>query len=226
MFSKINRKASGLIMVLLILQYWNCFAQNIDTIRIANGSFEDEPRNGAVVALDIRGWYDCGRKRFPKESPPDIHPGGYWQNKLPAFDGLTYLGLVVRANDSYEYVSQRLSKPLKIGKCYNVTVALAQSPKYISLSKLTHKEENFIQPSILKILLSDGYCGEKEIIAQSPPIDHEKWNVYSFNFKVKNDFKYITLQAFYRNQTKSYYNGHIFVDKLSDIVEIDCTDNK
>jgi len=79
-----------------------------DTIRLRNSSFEDTPKRGGEALEGIAGWFDCGRINFPAETPPDIHPNGYWENNLPASDKKTYLGMVVRDNATYESVSQRL----------------------------------------------------------------------------------------------------------------------
>lgn len=93
----------------------------------------------------------CCYKQFFGESPPDIHPNGFWENNLPASDGKTYLGMVTRDNDTYESVTQRLSKPMKAGKCYAITVHLARAERYVSHSRMTSDETNYSTPVTLRI---------------------------------------------------------------------------
>ena len=97
-----------------------------DTIHLKNPSFEDMPRVGVLGSRYIDGWYDC-RAKFPQETPPDIHPvpKGGWGVTTPSFDGQTYLGMVIRYNDTYEGVSQKLSTPLTAGKCYSFSLFMA-----------------------------------------------------------------------------------------------------
>src|SRR5688572_22282653 len=86
-----------------------------DTIYLFNSSFEDMPRKGGEMSHPIKSWNDCGLSKFPGETPPDIHPlpSRAWGVNMHPFDGYTYLGLVIRYNDTYESVSQALSIPLK-----------------------------------------------------------------------------------------------------------------
>ena len=51
----------------------------------------------------IESWVDCGKFKFPNESRPDIFPIDDIQ--IEASVGYTYLGMVVRDNDSYEEIS-------------------------------------------------------------------------------------------------------------------------
>ncbi|MEM0932319.1 MAG: hypothetical protein AAGJ12_07625, partial [Bacteroidota bacterium] len=110
-------------------KYCGCPARDyITSVMINNPSFEDLPRNGSPP----RGWYDCG---FAAESPVDIHPIGYGGDfgvKTKAYEGLTYMGMIVRDNDTWESVGQRLNKPLQKGMKYTLNVALARSPLYES----------------------------------------------------------------------------------------------
>lgn len=76
------------------------------TIQLTNPSFEDVPRHSRVP----RGWYDCG---FPGESAPDTQPDPTFQVNKAAADGETYLGLVVRDNDTWESISQKLTRPVE-----------------------------------------------------------------------------------------------------------------
>ena len=71
--------------------------ESSEIIQLINPSFEDMPRHSKAP----RAWSDCG---FKGESAPDIQPSGIFSVTKPAADGNTYLGLVVRDNDTWESV--------------------------------------------------------------------------------------------------------------------------
>ncbi|HMS67705.1 MAG TPA: OmpA family protein [Saprospiraceae bacterium] len=214
----------NIIYVIVLLSFAVGNAQDVEIIQINNGSFEDTPRSGGEKNVDIKGWYDCGVLRFSNETAPDIHPGGFWKNEIKASDGRTYLGLVVRDNDSYEGVAQRLSSPLVSGKCYSMSVNLAKSPQYLSRSRLTSQEQNYTRPAVLRIWGGTGFCNDRELLAESPPVDNNQWQQYDFTFKPRSDYRYILVEAYYKVPVILPYNGHLLVDKLSDIKLIPCPD--
>ena len=82
-----------------------------EPIKLTNPSFEDLPHHSKPP----RGWIDCG---FDGETPVDVQPNGTFSVTKPAAEGNTYIGMVVRDNDTWEAVSQRLSRPLQAGQCY------------------------------------------------------------------------------------------------------------
>jgi len=200
-------------------------------ILIKNGSFEDNPHKGGDNYSGIRQWYDCGRLNFPYETPPDIHPGksgkGFWDNNIGPSEGETYLGMVTRENDSWESVSQRLTQPLLEGQCYSLQLDLCQSPKYVSRAKklngsLSSDLSNFTQPIVLRVWGGGSMCGQKQLLAESLPINHGNWKTYDYRFEAKNNLKYITVEAFYKTPVLFPYNGHLLIDNLSDIKIIPC----
>lgn len=71
-------------------------------IRLTNPSFEGSPMQSAVPA----GWKSID---FQGESAPDVHPNGFWGVTIKPFSGKTYLGLVARANKTWERIGQVLS---------------------------------------------------------------------------------------------------------------------
>jgi hypothetical protein len=97
--------SKSITFTFVILFITNALCSQRDTIRLTNPSFEDTPKRGGESDQQISGWYDCGMLYFPQESPPDIHPNGFWGVNVPAHDGKTYLGMVVRDNGTYEGVS-------------------------------------------------------------------------------------------------------------------------
>ena len=50
-----------------------------NTVRLVNSGFEGRPMRGEETNWNIKGWTDCGKINFPKETPPDIHAKGFWQ---------------------------------------------------------------------------------------------------------------------------------------------------
>ena len=135
-------------------------------IKLTNASFEDVPNHSSVPY----GWNNCGDVY---ESPPDIQPGFFEVEKM-AQRGRSYVGLVTRDNDTWEGISQKMSKPIVAGKCYKFNIYLAKSSKYISLSKSSMTKENFNQAVRLRIWGGNSHCHKKEILAETGPINHPR----------------------------------------------------
>ncbi|HZV69250.1 MAG TPA: hypothetical protein VFG10_06880 [Saprospiraceae bacterium] len=195
------------------------------TIHLDNPSFEDTPRAGTPYTPAIKGWDDCGHFQFPAETPPDIHgeKSNAWSVALKPYDGETYLGLVVRYNGSYESVSQKLGKPMKKDSCYSFSAFMARSEAYKSATRRSNYAlVSFISPAVLRIWGGNEACEQKELIGQSHPVENSGWKHYRFVLRPKENHTYITIEAYYANLTPVAYNGHILIDNLSPIVEIEC----
>jgi outer membrane protein OmpA-like peptidoglycan-associated protein len=211
---------SFLLSILILTLVEQSVAQG-DTVYLKNPSFEDVPEQSAK---NIEKWYDCGKLNFPGESAPDIHPGKFWDNNLPASDKATYLGLVVRDNATYESVSQRLDTMLMAGKCYRFTINLAKAANYKSRSHARGDTVlvNYTTPAVLRIWGGYGFCGVNELLAESKPVSNESWQIYNFEFRPKYNVRAITLQAYFKTPTLMPYNGNILVDGASPIVRVLC----
>ena len=192
-------------------------------IFLTNPSFEDLPIQGKQP----RGWEDCG---FPGETPPDVQPSGnpsysFFEVTKTAFDGNTYLGMVVRDNDTWEIVSQRLSAPIKGGECYEFSLHLCRSELYVSQSRVNFQNANYTTPAKLRIWGGSSYCNKKELLAETPgPIINTRWLKYDFKFKPRETHTYIVLEAFYNTPVLFPYNGNVLVDNASPIVPVPCDD--
>ena len=184
-------------------------------IRLINPSFEDYPMASRVP----HGWRDCG---FSGESPADTHPSGQFEVTKPAIEGNTYLGMVVRDNDTWERVSQRLRVPIQAETCYSFNVNLCRSELYVSPSRETMSETNYVKPIKLIIWGGGEHCDKRERLAESPIIRNTTWQPYIFKFEPKFTHTHITFEAFYETPILFPYNGNILVDKASDIVPIPC----
>jgi len=220
-----------LIPAIILITYTTLSSQGEEII-LNNPSFEDVPHQGGdEFDPGIRGWYDCGQIQFPGESPPDIHhQQEFWEVSNNSNHGETYLGLVVRDNDSWESVSQRLTSPLYAGSCYEISLYLAQSPKYMSGSRdMVNRygatpTVNYNEPTVLRIWAGTGVCERQDIIAESRPINHNSWEKYTFKLEPTRNFQYITFEAFYEVPVLLPYNGHVLLDNISSIKEIPCDD--
>ena len=198
----------------LILLFFLIFLFQISTaqqeeIILSNPSFEDEPHPGNPP----KGWYDCGGTNFPKETPPDVHPAEDPENAFgvskTTYHGDTYLGLVVRENDSWESVAQRLRSPLQQGKCYTFSIYLSRSDTYTSTVRGSDDVKNFTTPIRLRIWGGTGYCSKKQLLAESEDVENTEWEKYTFYFTPNQNLRYFTLEAFFKTPTMVIPNGNL-----------------
>jgi len=197
-----------------------CSLQAQRKIELNNPSFEGFPRHGEVP----KGWHDCG---FKEETPPDIHPvlgGGEFEVTKVAQDQRTYLGMVVRNNETYEAVSQYLRVPLKAGQCYDFSIYIARSILYKSRSRVTDEEANYATPCKLRIWAGNGYCDRSFMLAETSEIVNTRWLKKTFRFKPDADYYYILFEAYFKTPVLFPYNGNILLDNASEIVPVSCND--
>lgn len=216
-------KRSILLLFLSVLFFSSSVLAQDEPIRLTNPSFEGNPGEGGNIGRLPDGWYDCG---FPGETPPDVHPKdgpGAFEVTKEAFHGKTYLGLVVRDNDTWEMVSQRLSSSLQAGKCYEFSMSLARSEIYLSPSKANSEKMNYATPVKLRIWGGSGYCNRLELLAESALVVNARWLGYNFRFEPKQTHTYIVFEAFYKTPTPFPYNGNLLMDNASDIIPVPCT---
>lgn len=209
-----------------------------DTINLNNPSFEDTPRAGGLgFSIPIRGWHDCARAVYPDQSPPDIHPHPEaWMVSVDPQEGNTFLGMVVRDNESHEFISQALEIPLQKGQCYSFSIFLAQSETYMGVRNGSAAAINtnsqpldslvfsspFMKPAVLRIWGGRSICSKGELLGVSGPVTNRNWQEYRFKFEPDSSMRYITLEAFYVTPVLSAYNGHILVDQASALVQLAC----
>lgn len=203
-----------ILLLLLCGATLPCFAQS-QIIQLSNPSFEDFAR----ASNPPINWYNCG---FPGESPPDVQPDPTFSVSKDAYDGETYLGMVVRDNDTWESVSQRLSQPFQKGACYQFEIYLARSLSYQSVSRISDKAANYATPAKLKIWAGNGQCDKRQLLGATDRVIHTDWKPYSFQFDATGTWNYIILEAFYDEPTLVPYNGNILLDKISELKRVDC----
>lgn len=207
---------------ILLFSLGETSAQGDQPIELSNPSFEDFARPSSTP----RGWYDCGDINFPLETAPDVHPSGGAEPSFgvtsKANEGDTYLGIVVRENDSYESISQRLKKPLMPGKCYSFSIYVATSKIYKSQIRGSKEFVDFTTPIKLSIKGGVGFCDPAISLAETKLITHSDWKEYTFKFEPKRKINYIVLEARYQTPTFTPPNGNILLDNASAIQPIPC----
>lgn len=188
----------------------------LDTIFLNNPSFEQYTNS-----ISVPGWTDCG---FNGETPFDPQPGNFGCQTRPA-NGRGYIGMVVRDNETYEAMSQRLTKKIMRGRCYAFSLHLARSVTYKSISRTTRRESYYATPVRLRIWGGNSACQRNELLAETTVITNVNWKVFNFKFEPLRNHQYLILEAFYKTPTLFPYNGNILVDDASHIFEMKCDDD-
>jgi outer membrane protein OmpA-like peptidoglycan-associated protein len=190
-------------------------AQKDGGITLQNPSFEDLPGPSKTPT----GWYSCGQVT---DSPPDVQPGSFSVAQAP-FHGSSYIGLVVRDDETWESVSQRLSKPLEKDQCYEMSMALCKAEEYRSQSRKSGEPANFATPAKLIIWGGNGYCDKGEVLFETPIITNTRWLVTNFRFHPKKgNWNYIMFEAYYKTPVLFPFNGNILMDNASAIKPVAC----
>ncbi|MBK8242538.1 MAG: OmpA family protein [Saprospiraceae bacterium] len=217
------------VYILFTLSMWVLnLAQSQQTdgvITIINGSFEGAPK----CCKPPEGWIDCG---FKEETPTDIQPvlpplEPLFGVTKKAYDGNTYLGMVVRQNETYERINQKLTKPLLAGKCYSFSIYMTRSLEYLSaITKGNPQLQAFTTPAILQIWGGEAYCHQKQLLDQSEIVENTEWKRFDFEFMPKSNITYLELEAYYKVPNPFPYNGNILLDNASHITIMPCPTEK
>lgn len=237
--SRIFKHKSALVTVLYIFGVITVSVGQ--DVALKNASFEGVIKKG-VQYLDLDDWYDCGPLKFLGQTPPDIHPDQFWSNDAtgqgidkPPSEGMSYLGMVVRKNGTYESVGQQLDDWLKAEQCYLFSVDLMRSLNYwsnVNGQPIGAPKRNFSDPIVLRIWGSNSLCynnpnyGAPELLAESAPIRTTNWETSIFRIQPNKDYKFITLEAFYVTPVEDTYLGHLLLDNASNFIAIDCEDEE
>lgn len=217
------RNSTFLILLISFSGIKICLGQQekTTTIKLNNPSFEDIRRNSHVPT----GWYDCG---FIGQTAPDVQPGSFGVTQKPK-NGMSYLGLVVRDNETWEAVAQRLTQPLENGNCYSLSISLCRSELYLSPSQTSSVETNYLTPVKLRIWGGNNFCQKQILLGESPLIKNYRWIEFPFKLEAKGDaeqYTHIILEAYYQQPTLFPYNGNILLDNASEITLIPCDENQ
>ncbi|MEZ4953621.1 MAG: hypothetical protein R2825_08595 [Saprospiraceae bacterium] len=208
-----------LTLILAIILASSCKKDDDTSKKIMgpNFSFEGTPMESLSPNTSLpEGLFDCG---FAGESSPDIHPvenGVFGVTQTP-YDGETYLGMVVRANDTWERIGIELETPLTAGKVYDFSIYLSRSLNYRNSNSSV--ASNFATPCILRIWGGFSMCQREELLAKSEAVEHEAWKEYKFEITPTLKVSHIVLEAFYMTPTPFPYNGNILLDNASGFIE-------
>lgn len=180
-----------------------------ETIFLDNPSFENAPCPGQTPS----GWFDCGAEGA---SPPDIQPGAFGVSVLPV-QGVSYVGLVVRDNATWESIAQRLSYPLVKGKTYTFSLDLARSDVYFSVSAIDRDSVvQYTKPVVLRVWGGAAWCDREELLYQTNAVKSTRWERYNLVFSPQHDhYEYFILEAYYQYPLLFPYCGNLLVDNCS-----------
>jgi outer membrane protein OmpA-like peptidoglycan-associated protein len=206
---------SGSLLLMLSVSASPLLAQ-YEPINLMNPSFEGPPAAGTPPP----GWIDCG---FQGESPPDTHSGvdSFFRVSTSPQKGRTYLGMVVRDNETWEAVATELPRALEPGTCYTFNLYLSRSADYISPTKRGGPTYH-TTPAVFRIWGGNSVCDKAEILGSTSVITHTRWVRYQFTFEPKTKVKWFILEAFYQTPVIFPYNGNILVDNASVIRPVPC----
>ena len=210
-----SKNMVSLLYLFLLLFPAMIYAQKEAPIELNNPSFEDFPKAGQTP----EGWFDCGKDG---ESPPDVQPGQFQVSTMPK-SGDTYLGMVVRDNDTWESVGQRLKAPLQKDHCYDFALDMCRSETYISQSKKTGEPAHFTSAVKLRIWGGNDYCDKRELLCESSMVTNPRWLTFPFRLSPKKgSYNYITFETYYQTPVLFPYNGNVLIDNATVIQAVDC----
>lgn len=191
------RYSSNAVVNLFSVILFTFFISSVLTaqVKLNNPGFEDEPSD----ARTPMGWFNCERG-----TTPDILPGVYGIY-MDSDEGETYMGIITRADGSFESIGQRLSAKLSKEKCYYFQISLAQAEQYVG----------YEEPLKLRAWISGKKCGKDQMIFESPFINEQEWKNFTIKFTPENNAKYILLEAFHPEKGTK---GHILLDNMTYIL--------
>ncbi|MBL7782010.1 MAG: hypothetical protein JNM22_12385 [Saprospiraceae bacterium] len=181
----------------------------MNTIELVNPSFEDLTAGDTILPT---GWINTGVKG---ETPPDVQPS-FYEVYLKPSHGDTYLGMVVRKNNTWESVAQDLNGWMHQDSSYSFSLDLANSDVYKAFSR-KYGDLYYTRPTILRIWGVNTLQNTRELLAESVTINHHKWKRYSFILHPnQGSYNRLELSAYYA-PGKEKMNGNLLMDNCSDL---------
>ena len=177
---------------------------------LRNGSFEEGVGQPGRLP---RYWINAGQIEY---SPPDVHTvtrKHFGVLQAPA-DGKAYVGLVARADFSFEAIAQRIKPNLMAGTTYELTLTVCHSTELLSLSG-GRSPEYFDAPVPFDVYVSNTGNGSAfELVHRSAPVDHADWRTYTVRFTPARDWKYLRIGSGMNTLYAKPPNGNILVDNV------------
>ncbi len=161
-----------------------------------NPSFEGEPQDATVPV----GWFPCARG-----TTPDILPGPWGVREEPA-DGETFVGLITRADGSWESIGQRFRQPLEAGECYSFTIDVAHSSTYAGYN------------GKLKLRIWGGRtkCRYDLLLLETDFIASTEWERFKVTFTPEKPLNYLLLEAHF-SESQFSHKGNLLLDNIGPI---------
>lgn len=178
-------------------------------IYLENPSFENSPYTETPT-----GWCDCGATTA---SPPDVQPGKFGV-VTPPTHGVSYAGMVVREDSTWESICQRLPCALEIGVTYHFSLQLARSDDYNGILAQSNEVQSFVTPTVLQIWGGNLYCDRRELLYESSPVTDTSWQQYEMLLRPRHsNYDFLILECRYALPGRKPYNGNILIDQCSEI---------
>lgn len=204
------------ILIILFLFVNVCFVTSQENvIYLKNPSFEQEDMS-FLFNNNKASWVDCG---FQTEESPAMH-AGLQEVALAPQHLKGYLSMVVRDNNTWDAVGQRLTKPLEAGKCYQFSLQLAKAENYYTRNG--GSKVNYRNPIRLLVWGGNSFCEAGQLLAKTDLIKNDTWEPYEFIFQPTTTVTYLSLHAYYLNPLSVSYNGNVLIDNASAIYEVAC----
>ncbi len=199
------------IQILFFISYANTLFGQME-IMIFNPSFEGEAAHSTLPIL----WENCNIDG----SPPDIHSNNsnFFEVRHDAQHQNTYIGMVVREDNTWEAIGQYLESPLYENSQYLFSIHLAWSDIYESYTRRKMEKENFDGQAVLRIWGGNESGHRGQMLAESVPVTHTDWQEYTFEFEPIEEWDYLILEAFFEDENGFAYNGNLLMDNCSSIL--------
>jgi hypothetical protein len=190
---QLNLKPFRIFIPVLIVM--GSISFGISQTMLNNPGFEDEPSD----ATTPMGWQNCERG-----TTPDIFPGVYGNYK-EASEGETYVGIITRADGSFESIGQRFSQKLKKSTCYYFQIDLSRIDDYVGYNEALK----------LRVWIGNRKCDKAQMVYESDFIEDEDWETQDIKFMTEKSAKYIILEAYH---PVAGTRGHILLDNMSKVM--------
>lgn len=164
---------------------------------LSNPSFEGTPQHDVPPP----SWNMCNDFSTVDTQPESVF--------TPPSDGNSYIGMTCRgpfawAPNTWEDVQAPFILPLSMDSCYRFSIDLAFGEPFGYV----------MEPVSLIFYGSDEFCEKKNILWQSPPINHDEWQTYEFTIHPYGfDYTFLLVDAYYTNPELTY-DGYALLDNI------------
>ncbi|HMX39716.1 MAG TPA: hypothetical protein PKD78_05290 [Saprospiraceae bacterium] len=195
----------------LLCLFWGQGAEAQPIIDIQNPSFEQvEAGNGGVWPS---AWKDAS---FDGQPLARLHSD---RVKGPigkeSKHGEHYMSLLTYDNHTWQSIYQMLRQPLLKDSVYTFSIWLAHSNSIAGVTPDTRERTNYEQPAVLRMWGLNTATKQYELLIETMPITHEKWEQYYLAFKpTKANYDGFQLSAYYPIGMEDG-NGNLLIDHLS-----------